>query len=156
MKPSSSFFNVLGVALALTVPAVVVAQQFAANQPLRSVDLQALVDRVAALEAGTGPSAQRIGQLNATVVSAAITARSDGFIVAVPGGSGFGSTVLQAQVSLDSREFRQDGGATMTVIISAGETATITADNIVEQSVTLRWYGLHANGALPTCPACAP
>src|SRR5688572_29615852 len=156
MKPSRSFFNVLGVGLALTLPAVVVAQQFAANQPLRSADLQALVDRVEALEVGTGPNAQRIGQMSAAVTAVSVTARSDGFIVAVPGGSGFGNTNVTAEVSTTSREFRSSSGDSLTVIISAGETASLSTDAAGEVEVTLRWYGLRANGALPTCTGCLP
>lgn len=156
MKPNRTFFNVLGVGLALTLPAVVVAQQFAANQPLRSADLQALVDRVEALEAGSGPNGQRIGELDATVTSVAVVARSDGFIVAVPAGSGFGNAGVQGSVTTGSREFRATDGNTLTIIVSAGETATITSDVAGEAQVTLRWYGLRANGALPTCAACLP
>jgi hypothetical protein len=155
MKTNPTLFNVLGIAFALTVPAVVVAQQFAANQPLRSADLQALVARVAALEAGSGPSAQVIGRL-ITADPVAITANSDGFIVATPSGGGFGAVSVQAGINATNRMFRATDGDSLLIPVSARDVANVTAFELGTAEVSLRWYPLRRNGALPSCPACAP
>ena len=154
MKAKSSFFNVLGVALALTLPAVVVAQQFTANQPLRAADLAALSSRLDALEAGSGPGGQLVGTI-VTADTTAITANADGFIVATPGGSGFGSVGLQAGINSTGRMFRITDGNSLQLIVSAGDVANITAGGLVAPAeVAVRWYPLRRDGALPTCAGC--
>jgi hypothetical protein len=142
MKTTPTFFNGLGVALALSVPTAVVAQQFAANQPLRSADLQALVDRVAALEAGSGPGAQLLGQLvTADVVP--ITANSDGFLLCTPAGTGFGDISVQIGVNATGRHVRATDGDSALVPLSAGDVANVSPINLVAPAgVNIRWFPL--------------
>jgi hypothetical protein len=155
MKTTPTLFNVLGVAFALAIPAVVVAQQFAANQPLRSADLQALVARVAALEAGSGPSSQVLGRL-LTADQVPITATSDGFILATPSGGGFGAVSVQAGINATNRMFRATEGDSLLIPVSAGDVANVTPVDLGTAEVTVRWYPLRRNGASPRCPACVP
>lgn len=158
------FARSLGIVGALLVPAVVVAQQFAPNQPLRSADLQLLVAnvtqltaRVTALESAlqSGPGAQAFDRIEVDG-STSYTARGDGFIGVVPGGTGFPVVDVQASVNggVTDRHFRATNGDSFNAIVSQGDSLTVTVGDMVETAnVVLYWYPLRRNAAAPLCGA---
>jgi hypothetical protein len=156
----------MGIVGALLVPAVVVAQQFRANEPLLASDLALLVTkvddltaRVTALETApqtappTGPGAQEFARIEADGIFR-YTARADGFIGVVPGGTGFGVVDVQARINgTDAdRHFRASNGDTFNAIVSDDDILTLTVGAIVAPAnVTLYWYPLRRSGQIPEC-----
>lgn len=149
MKLNRSFFNLLGIAAALALPAIVVAQTFQARTVLSAAALQQLESRVAELESGMG-SPENVGDLTANG-SVTMTARSDGFLVATPGGSGLNAINVEAAINASGRIFRASSGNSLSVILANGDSATVTVAGISGNSVLLRWFPLRRNGAVPTC-----
>ena len=152
----------LGIVGALLVPAVVVAQQFRAGEPLLAAELQGLADNVTVLTAEvaalklavqTGPGAQRFGIIEANGVTV-YEATGDGFIIASPGNTGFQAVEVEAYIGSTSavRHFRATEGNTLNMIVSQGDDLSVTVAGIVAPAdVDLWWFPLHRNGTRPTC-----
>lgn len=139
----------LGIVAALCVPAFVAAQNFGAGNVLRASDLQALSDRIAALEnnLGVGP-VQSITAFGPNETGTkTFRASGDGIMVARSIGGGF--TTAQVNVNLPSGTVgRVDGRACATVPLNANDVVTLTSSVSIAGTITLFWFPLNGNSSL--------
>jgi hypothetical protein len=145
----SKLVNVLGILGALSLPAVVVAQQFTPNTVLSAQALQELAGRVAALENNQGVGAASIVSAFGPneIGSKTFRATGDGIMTVRASGGGFQSASVDVSLPIGTVGRMREGGSA-TVPLRQNEIVTVESNVSIGGTVALFWFPLNGDSSL--------
>jgi hypothetical protein len=148
----------LAVGVALTVPALVVAQQrglapFADNEQLTATRLNQLVSAVNAIDFANPLFLEAVaGNIAGGPTTRSFTAQSPGTFLLVPGGTGFqgiSMTITGTPNGGPDVIMRSLDGQSATLPIGSGQTITLSFTNAANQTPNVNVYFIALTGGAP-------
>lgn len=141
--------NVLGIVGALSLPAVVVAQQFNRGDVLTAEILQQLERRIATLENSRGLNAAKSTAAFAEneIGTKTFRATGDGIMIARSIGPGFQSARLNVDMPFGNVGHAR-GGSSVAIPLRQNDVVSIESATAFGGTVALFWYPLNGDSSL--------